>query len=96
MQITDELIDYIGDLSRLHLKDEEKEKAKADLSDILNYMEKLNELDTKGLPEMSHPFENVNRFREDAVTNTDDRENLLSNAPESKGSYYKVFKTVEQ
>ncbi|WP_423805112.1 Asp-tRNA(Asn)/Glu-tRNA(Gln) amidotransferase subunit GatC [Parabacteroides goldsteinii] len=45
---------------------------------------------------MSHPFEIVNRFREDTVTNADDRENLLSNAPESKGSYYKVFKTVEQ
>ena len=51
MQITDELIDYIGDLSRLYLSDEEKEKAKADLSDILNYTEKLNELDTAGMPE---------------------------------------------
>ena len=95
MQITDELIDYIGDLSRLYLSDEEKESAKTDLSDILNYMEKLNELDTDGMPEMSHPFETVNRFREDTVTNKDDRENLLANAPESKGSYYKVYKTVE-
>ncbi len=96
MRITDELIGYIGDLSRLYLSDEEKEKAKADLSDILDYMEKLNELDTKGMPEMSHPFDTVNCFREDVVTNRDDRSNLLSNAPESSGSYYKVFKTVEQ
>ena len=44
---------------------------------------------------MSHPFEAVNRFREDEVRNSDDRENLLSNAPERKGSYFKVFKTVE-
>ena len=51
--------------------------------------------DTEGLPEMSHPFEAVNRFREDEVRNSDDRENLLSNAPERKGSYFKVFKTVE-
>lgn len=96
MKITDELIDYIGDLSRLYLSDEEKEKAKADLSDILSYTEKLNELDTTGCPEMLHPFEDVNCFREDVVTNSDDREELLSNAPEKKGSYFKVFKTVEQ
>ena len=95
MNITDELIGYISDLSRLYLSDEEKEKAKGDLSDVLSYIDKLNELDTKGMPEMSHPFEAVNCFREDVVTNSDDRENLLANAPESKGSYYKVFKTEE-
>ena len=95
MNITDELIGYISDLSRLYLSNEEKEKAKGDLSDVLSYIDKLNELDTKGMPEMSHPFEAVNCFREDVVTNSDDRENLLANAPESKGSYYKVFKTVE-
>lgn len=95
MNITDELIGYISDLSRLYLSDEEKEKAKGDLSDVLSYIDKLNELDTKGMPEMSHPFKAVNCFREDVVTNSDDRENLLANAPESKGSYYKVFKTVE-
>ena len=53
MKITDELIGYIGDLSRLHLSEEEKERAKKDLSDILDYTEKLNELDTDGVPEMS-------------------------------------------
>ncbi len=95
MNITDQLIGYIGDLSRLYLSHEEKEKAKGDLSDMLSYIDKLNELDTKDMPEMSHPFEAVNCFREDIVTNQDDRENLLANAPESKGSYYKVFKTVE-
>ena len=95
MKSTDELIGYIGDLSRLHLSEEEKERAKKDLSDILDYTEKLNELDTDGVPEMSHPFDAVNCFREDVVTNGDDRENLLSNAPERKGSYFKVFKTVE-
>lgn len=95
MKITDELIGYIEDLSRLYLSEEEKERAKKDLSDILDYTEKLNELDTDGLPEMSHPFDAVNCFRQDVVTNGDDRENLLSNAPERKGSYFKVFKTVE-
>ena len=95
MQITDDLIEYLGELSRLYLSDEEKKSMGSDLSDILNYVDKLGEVDTAGMPEMSHPFEDVNWFREDEVVNGDDRERLLSNAPESRGSYFKVFKTVE-
>ena len=95
MQITDDLIEYLGELSRLYLSDEEKKSMGSDLSDILNYVDKLAEVETAGMPEMSHPFEDVNCFREDTVVNGDDRERLLSNAPESRGSYFKVFKTVE-
>ena len=95
MKINEELIDYISDLSRLSLSEEQKMKAGEDLSDILDYVEKLNELDTTGMPEMSHPFDEVNCFREDVVINSDDRDNLLSNAPDRRGSYFKVFKTVE-
>lgn len=95
MNITDSLINYISDLSRLELGDAEKQRAKKDLTDILNYMDKLNELDTKGMNEMSHPFENKNCFREDNVTNGDRREEVLQNAPESKGDYFKVHKAVE-
>lgn len=96
MKITDELIEYIGDLSRLELSDEEKEARKKDLTDILDYMDKLSELDTEGVAEMSHPFNEVNRFREDVVTNEDRREDMLANAPEKKGDFFKVFKTVEE
>ncbi len=95
MQITDDLIEYLGELSRLYLSEEEKKSMGSDLSDILNYVDKLAEVETAGMPEMSHPFEDVNCFREDTVVNGDDRERLLSNAPESRGSYFKVFKTVE-
>ena len=93
--ISDETIEYVGILAKLELSGEEREQAKKDMGRMLDYIDKLNELDTEGLPEMSHPFEAVNRFREDEVRNSDDRENLLSNAPERKGSYFKVFKTVE-
>ena len=95
MQITDDLIGYLGVLSRLYLSEEEKKSMSSDLSDILNYVDKLSEVDTTGMPEMSHPFEDVNCFREDEVVNGDDRESLLANAPERRGSYFKVFKTVE-
>lgn len=95
MKINDELIEYIGELSRLELSPDEKEARKTDLTDILNYMDELNKLDTTGLPEMTHPFEENNRFRVDAVTNEDKREQMLANAPDSKGDFFKVFKTVE-
>ncbi|MDD3168150.1 MAG: Asp-tRNA(Asn)/Glu-tRNA(Gln) amidotransferase subunit GatC [Eubacteriales bacterium] len=95
MKITNELIDYIGALSRLELSVEEKEGAKKDLTDILNYMDKLNALDTSGAKEMMHPFEEANCFREDSPVNGDQREAMLQNAPEARGDYFKVFKTVE-
>lgn len=96
MNITDDLIQYIGELSRLELSEEEKEGAKKDLTDILNYMDKLNELDTTGVKEMTHPFDEVNRFRNLDPINEDQRDAMLQNAPGSKGDYFKVFKTVEQ
>ena len=56
MVIDDKLIQYLEDLSRLHLTEEEKEKSKEELGKILNYVDMLNELDTTGVEEMSHPF----------------------------------------
>lgn len=94
--ITDEMIDYVGILAKLELSDEEKEQAKKDMSRMLDYIDQLNELDTSGVEPMSHIFPVQNVFREDVVTNGDDREAILLNAPEQKDSAFKVPKTVEQ
>ena len=96
MKIDDRLIDYIAELSRLELTEGEREARKKDLSDILDYMDKLGELDTEGLPEMTHSFDADNRFREDVVANADRRGEMMANAPASKGDFIKVFKTVEE
>ena len=74
MVIDDKLIQYLEDLSRLHLTEEEKEKSKEELGKILNYVDMLNELDTTGVEEMSHPFSFTNNFREDEAVNTENRE----------------------
>ena len=95
MQITDETIEYVGILAKLELSDEEKEQAKNDMSNMLEYVGKLNELDTDGVEPMSHTFSVHNGFREDVVTNGDDRENMLKNAPEQKDGAYKVPKTFD-
>ena len=95
MTITDETIDYVGILAKLELSPEEKEQAKKDMSDMLDYVSKLNELDTENVEAMSHTFSYNNVFREDEVTNGDDRENMLSNAPEQKDGCYKVPRTFD-
>ena len=95
MKITDETIKYVSALAKLQLTKEEEERAKVDLESILGYMETMNELDTDGIEPMSHAFKVSNVFREDVVTNGDDRENLLANAPVQKDGCFVVPKTVE-
>ena len=87
--ISDETIEYVGILAKLELSDEEKETAKKDMGRMLDYIDKLNELDTSGVEPMS------NVFREDVVTNGDERDKILLNAPEQKDGAFKVPKTVE-
>ena len=93
-QISDETIDYVGILAKLELSREEKEAAKADMEKMLDYIDTLNELDTSAVEPMSHVLPVQNVFREDIVTNSDTREQLLSNAPEQKDGMFVVPKTV--
>ena len=93
--ISDETIEYVGILAKLELSGEEKEQAKKDMESMLDYVDKLNELDTDGVEPMSHVFPVNNVFREDIVTNGDDREESLKNAPERKDGAFVVPKTVE-
>ena len=93
--ISDETREYVGILAKLELSDEEKEAAKTDMGRMLDYIDMLNELDTDGVEPMSHVFAMNNVFRDDVVTNGDDKENMLKNAPECKDGAYKVPKTVE-
>lgn len=93
--ISDEMIEYVSILAKLELSDEEKEAAKKDMGRMLNYIDQLNGLNTEGVEPMTHVFPVTNVFRDDVVTNGDDRERILSNAPDSKGNAFKVPKTVE-
>lgn len=94
-KISDETIAYVGILAKLELSDEEKEAAKKDMADMLDYIDKLNELDTDGVEPMSHVFPAENVFREDVVTNGDSRSDILQNAPGEKDGMFKAPRTVE-
>ena len=93
--ISDETIEYVGILAKLELSEEEKEQAKKDMGSMLDYIDKLNELDTSNVEPMSLVFPVHNVFREDVVVNGDDRENILKNAPEEKDGSFSVPKTVD-
>ena len=93
--ISDETIEYVGILAKLELSEEEKEQAKKDMANMLDYIDTLNELDTSGVERMSHVFPVNNVFREDVVTNGDDREEILANAPEAKEGAFVVPKTFD-
>lgn len=93
--ISDETIEYVGILAKLELSDEEKEQAKKDIGSMLDYIDKLNELDTTGIEPMSHVFKVQNVFREDVVTNGDESEKTLKNAPGEKDNMFMVPKTFD-
>ena len=93
--ISDETIEYVGILAKLELSEEEKEQAKKDMANMLDYIDTLNELDTSGVEPMSHVFPVNNVLREDVVTNRDDREEILANAPEAKEGAFVVPKTFD-
>lgn len=95
MQIDEKLIAYLEDLSYLKLSEAEKKRLAGDLEGLLNYMAQLSELDVEGMPERSHPFDNVNAFREDEIKPSFERELILKNAPEKNSEVFIAPKTVE-
>ena len=92
--IDDETIENVCILAKLSLSVEAKEKAKEDMQKMLDYVEKLDELDTDGVEPLSHIFGDQNVFREDVVTNGDNKEAMLANAPKAKEGQYQVPKTI--
>ena len=93
--ISDETIEYVGILAKLELSDEEKEAAKKDMGRMLDYIDKLGELETTGLEPMSHVFPDQKVFLEDVVTNGDESEQTLANAPVEMDNMFVVPKTFD-
>ena len=93
--IDDTVMENVEILAKLALTEEERKKAKEKMQEMLDYVDKLNELDTDGIEPLSHTFSMGNVFREDVVTNGDDRDAMLDNVPKCKDGQYQVPKTVQ-
>ena len=88
-------IEHIAHLARLSLSEKEKELFSGQLDGILNYMEKLNELDTKDIEPTSHVIALNNVTRDDVPAPSLSREEALLNAPDKTEKFYRVPKIIE-
>ncbi|NCO67852.1 MAG: Asp-tRNA(Asn)/Glu-tRNA(Gln) amidotransferase GatCAB subunit C [Nitrospirae bacterium CG_4_10_14_0_8_um_filter_41_23] len=95
MKISKEEIEHIAVLARLSLPEEEKELFGSQLSSILDYMEKLNELDTKGIEPTSHVLTLSNVMRDDIPRPSIPKEDALMNAPDHTEKFFRVPKIIE-
>lgn len=94
MKVTKELVLHIAELAHLKLRDDEVEKFQKELNQILDYVDKLNEIDTSEVEPLSHPLPTVNVFREDKIEKSISREEALKNAPEATEEFFKVPKVI--
>lgn len=95
MAITKKEVEHVARLARLELKEEEKENFTLQLGKILEYVEKLRELDTANVPPTAHPFFSHTVWREDHAVPWINNKAILENAPESEESFFKVNKVIE-
>jgi len=96
MAVTKKDIEKIAELSMLEFTDSELESYTKEMNKILNYVEKLNELDTKSVKPLSHPIENENVFRDDKLKKSVSQEEALKNAPDRTTEHFKVPKVISQ
>ena len=94
MQVNDELIDKLATLARLEFDAEEKQEIKKDLTRILNFVEKINELDLENVEPLIFMSSEVNIMREDEVKKEISKDEALMNAPKHDSDYFKVPKVI--
>jgi aspartyl-tRNA(Asn)/glutamyl-tRNA(Gln) amidotransferase subunit C len=92
--ISDEQVRHVAKLSRLRLSDEQIHTYALQLSHVLAYIEKLNELDVSNVQPMAHPNDLVNRFRDDVPHAPLPVEAALLNAPDAEAPFFKVPKVL--
>ena len=96
MKIDDKMISKISGLANLEFGEDEKEKIRQDLEQILTFVEKLNELDTENVEPLVYISENRDVLREDHAEKTITTEQALLNAPEIKDNFFKVPRVIRK
>lgn len=89
-------IERVAELARLNLKPEEKQKLKKDLGAILEYVKKLEKLDTSSVEPTSHVLDLKNVYRKDEARVSNAAEKALEHAPNADGRFFKVPKIVQR
>ena len=106
MKVTEKDVAYVADLANLELTDQERQRMLKDLNSILDYIDRLNELDTSSVPPMAQisaglgqPDEKPNdtiAWREDILVPCLPHADAMKNASETDGDFFKVPKVIEK
>ncbi len=89
-------VEHVARLSRLELSEAEKERMRRELDSILAYIDKLRALDTEGVEPTSHAVPMTNVLRPDTPWPSFPQEEMLANAPERSGEFFRVPKIIEE
>lgn len=106
MKVTEKDVAYVADLANLELTDQERQRMLKDLNSILDYIDRLNELDTSDVPPMaqisarfgqlSTELGSVSALRKDVPVPSLQHAEAMKNAPETDGNFFKVPKVIEK
>ena len=96
MKITEELIDHIAHLARLEFQGEDKVSIKKDMERMIEFVDKLSEVDTANVEPLIFMSEEINRLREDESKDTVTHEEALMNAPKKDSDYFRIPKVLDK
>ncbi|MEY4659240.1 MAG: Asp-tRNA(Asn)/Glu-tRNA(Gln) amidotransferase subunit GatC [Crocinitomicaceae bacterium] len=96
MKITEELIDHIAHLSRLEFQGEDKVAIQKDMERMIEFVDKLSEVDTANVEPLIFMSEEINRVREDEPKVTVSHEEALRNAPKKDSDYFRIPKVLDK
>jgi aspartyl/glutamyl-tRNA(Asn/Gln) amidotransferase C subunit len=94
-KITLDQVRHVALLARLELTDAEEQRMRADMAEMLDYVDKLGELDTANVAPTAQVGESGTPMRDDEMTNRPAAEAMLANAPARDRNYFKVPKIIE-
>ncbi len=96
MSVDKSTVQRIASLARIRVPEEELETLAGELSQILDWVEQLEEVDTDGVTPMASSAEGMElRWRDDVVTDGDKADDVLANAPDTRNGYFVVPKVIE-
>ncbi|HAW45402.1 MAG TPA: Asp-tRNA(Asn)/Glu-tRNA(Gln) amidotransferase GatCAB subunit C [Sutterella sp.] len=95
MSLSLEDVRRIADLSELEISEQAAVRMQGELNDIFKMIEEIRAVDTEGVEPMPHPHDGAQRLREDVVSEFDDREHYMQNAPEQMDGYFLVPQVIE-
>lgn len=95
MKIDHQTLDKIAHLARLEIKDSNREKMLTDMSNMLSFVEKLQEVNTDGVEPLVTMSHEINNLREDAVAHQLTHEQALQNAPVKDPDFFRVPKVID-